>query len=409
MDLFVNIHRDCQFHMRLFNCLSRFICNSFILFVKFYAIKVFFVGTSIKVKTMTDEQKAKVVELKAPKCFSHDQPAPVYYYDEKKNEEFILFASSQWSFDSCYKYNITKNEYSDFAPYPNNFSTYWHGHAVDPNNGKYYIFGGGNRILGEFDLNSEKSDGKWKVYHHDVNDNDGLDPTQLKNSHGVYIPHWEKLLLIGATHTCLVDLTKQNKTFIDIQKYDTELPESIDYGEFRILYSKPLQKLYIFVDNHENMLCLDCNKPYDKDTNNFEAIPLPTTTALHYGNLKNNLYALSYDGNILISINVDQKEVQSMDIGNEHTKWMKSNYIFRHLKTRFNALDVVVSKENDAYFFNTYPDDDLFCIRISLYDMIPKDILNRYSKALVYGFVRESVSGLSIPNEIVEMLVMFYM
>ena len=348
------------------------------------------------------------IELKAPKLFSHVQPPPVYYYNKRKNEEYVIFAPSLWSYNICYKYNITKNEYYNFAPYPKKFSTYSHGHAVEPKDGKYYIFAGGKRILGEFDLNSEDNDAKWKVHHHDVtSDEDKLEARKLVHSLGVCIPHWNKLLLIAPTHTCLVDLAQQNKTFMNIKEYGIELPHHMNYGEFQILYSKPLERLYIIIARHSNMLCLHCKKPYDKDTNGFKEIPVSSTII---NSLFSDIYCLlSSNGYIITVVNVETKEAESLDIGHANGEWVKGNYIFDQLQKNVGGLDIVVGKKNDAYIFNTYPQHNLFCFKMSLNDIIPKEILNRYSEPLVYGFVRESAVGLSIPDELVQMIVTFYM
>ena len=149
------------------------------------------------------------------------------------------------------------------------------------------------------------------------------------------------------------------------------------------------------------MFYLDCTKPFDKDSNNFKHISLPVNIEA------DKLCAMSYDGNFIVMFDKTLQDAWSLDIGHDNNQWVKSKLGFRKLKQYYNALYVVVGKDNYAYFFNTYPRDDLFCVKISLNDIIPKEILKRYSKPLVYGFVREQAPGTSIPIEIVELLFTF--
>ena len=356
---------------------------------------------------MAEEKHRKYLELKAPKCFSHIHPPVVYYHDKNKNEEYVIFAPNYASFDTCYKYNITRNEYTDFAPYPNNFSPSRHGHAVDSKNGKYYIFGGSKAILGEFDLNSEDAEPKWKIHHDDTNDIH----LNLENSQGIIIPDLNKLIIIETDHTCSVNLEAENKKYINIDEYGEELTDNLSANYFRVLFSMKTIKLYIISSNKDAMFSLDCSKPFDKDSNNFRDIPLPSGLKIKSGvDFRLYLGAISYDGNIMVIFDIKRNEAWSLDIGHDSSEWMKSKFEFRELNKRYTySIKVVVGKENDAYFFNTYPRKDLFCIRLSLNDIIPREMLNGYSKPLVYGFVRESSVGLSIPHEIVQLLVTFYM
>ena len=154
------------------------------------------------------------------------------------------------------------------------------------------------------------------------------------------------------------------------------------------------------------MSCLDCNNAFDKDTMNLTKIPLPLQMSFPLSPAP-TVCALSYDGNVIILFNTKTNEAWSMDIGNDSNEWIKTDFVFPKFEgNRAYALDAVVGKDNDIYFISTYR--HLFCIKMSLNDIIPRDILNRYSKTLVYGFIRQQLFGLSVPSEIIELFAIFY-
>ena len=71
------------------------------------------------------------------------------------------------------------------------------------------------------------------------------------------------------------------------------------------------------------------------------------------------------------------------------------------------SLRIWVGNRNNAYLFNTYPEDGAHLIKVSLNDLIPREILNRYGKPLAYGYIRGCVEKLElvIPAKIVELFV----
>ena len=350
------------------------------------------------------ERKEIFIDLKPPQCFSHSQPKPIYHRDKQTNEEFFLFACNSAACDSCYKYSITHKRYSYFAKYPKSLMVANHGHVIDKENNKYYIFGGRRNILAEFDLNhlcsSNNDDKYWTVHPQDTIEN-------FIGVAGVCIN--DKLQIFAPTHAVSVDLQLEEKIFVDMDaEYDKWNP--YQYGN-NICFSPKLNKLCIIYGKKMSIFSiLDFGKPVDKDTMQKTVIDLPFEAfevSLQFGSNSGNICGFSSDGNILVLICVKRNKAWSMDIGQENEKWMMTEFVYPKPTEEWFSLRMGIGSRNDAYLFNTYPKEGVYLIKVSLNDLIPKEILNRYNDKLVYGFVRESDA--IIPPEIVKLLIIFCM
>ena len=203
--------------------------------------------------------KIKWTQLRSPPYFIYRTSTPAYYYDTRRKQQFMMISPNYTESRDCIFYNIDKDEYGYLATYPENFDPYGHQHAINQKDSKYYIFGGANNIIGEYDLIYKK----WNIYQYN---NDNFVDSPFINYTSAYIPYPIHQIHLASYRTIL----HQKKAVIDLNKNENEIeiePSGdipIDNLEFH--YSEPLQTLFAVTDEGKlQCFMVKFNENYDND------------------------------------------------------------------------------------------------------------------------------------------------
>eukprot|EP01084_Bolivina_argentea_P032344 59835_1 len=343
----------------------------------------------------TDENKDKLSYTKLQKIVDGCAPPQFVYYELNNHQYIIVSIDIDDSIQSgIYFYDITMDKFDFIASYPKDFSPQSHGMSIDQENHELYIFCGISPIFGVYNIQNNK----WRIKN---NSNNSIPIVEYPLSLFVSSPYNELYLSssgVGPFH--ISKYCKQTDSFVDLVNFD-DIPDkkSVSDITFDRCHFCSFQERIYAVDVNRNIwylnVCINeeqCQKwklyPYKMQKREWMI-----NTAIVF----DTIFIVVYHSG----------EIHCLDLLSNKWFILEKKFPIFHDKMDQQLVDFVQTSDHYIHCFGfTYEDCDGFHLRISLYDIVPLELMGFYG-LLMKGYVRieiENKYSLMIPNDVVTLI-----
>ena len=336
-----------------------------------------------------EPQNVKYVDKK-PFNEYYNPPYPKYYFDSTSNKHYIIISQNHRDQTSAiHFYDIEKDEYVKKVPYPDNFQPSAHGITVDSSNHIIYFY---NHVD---DYTTDTEHNYFAAYNiltkeWNIHEYDGIMPGA--NFPRAFFTNSAMYFYASSNgHNHIMKYSPENKKCVDILKNFPE--ESLDDSSMGCDEKNYKIMLYggviygdgdAWIDEENDDEEFDDIWTYDIDqddvTGKWELYPLK----MPYKTQHRAEFIFAFDSIMFVIYcdHEDMNEIWCLELMSK--QWFKSHVLYPY---ELHDLDVIKTNDNHIHCMN----DVKVNIRINLYDMIPLELMQFYSRyyvPLINGYVR---------------------